>query len=519
MGLNLSGTQFSFGPPNQVNAVYGTGTSPISLPNVQSSGLQILATGVNGAQKSQTVTVTYTDNTTQSFTQTFDDWSTGPVCTSNICTAGESVAATMPYTDTEYTYPRRDAIYYLYEYSFALNSSKTVKSLTLPANRNVVLLAATLAGQQTTPVFGTMSFSPAATEPYGTSQAITIADTLAYTGATKPTGTFTFTLNGLAYTASCTGSASPLSCTATVPAGTIAALPVASYTVTAAIAADTNYYAATGSGTFTISKGMPTVSLTGSPAAVFLQNSVTFTATVASSAGTPTGSVVFSNAGTSIGTASLSGGTATLTLSNLPVGTQSITAAYSGDSNFSVVTSTAFVETVQDFTLTVGSGGSLQTVQPGATATFTFTISPTVGTTLPAAVTLAASGLPSGFAATFAPSSVATGNGATTVTMTIQVPLTARLEGKPHPRGGLPLVVLAILLLPFLAKPRRSSKILQRLTLIAFLCTGVVVAATLTGCGKGSGGGSVSQTQTFSATVTAASGALSHSINLTLTVP
>jgi hypothetical protein len=103
--------------------------------------------------------------------------------------------------------------------------------------------------------------------------------------------------------------------------------------------------------------------------------------------------------------------------------------------------------------------------------------------------------------------------------MMIQVPLTARLEGKPQPRGGLPFVVLAVLLLPFVSRGKRTTKILQRLTLLAFLCVGVVLAATLTGCGKGSGGGSGSQTQTFTATVTAASGALSHSTNLTIIVP
>jgi hypothetical protein len=32
----------------------------------------------------------------------------------------------------------------VYGYTFALNSAKTVKSLTLPSNANVVMLAATL---------------------------------------------------------------------------------------------------------------------------------------------------------------------------------------------------------------------------------------------------------------------------------------------------------------------------------------------------------------------------------------
>src|SRR5271155_5915657 len=83
MDLNLNGVQFTLGTPNVENAVYGTGANPISLPNIQSPMLQILATGFDGSQQSQTITVTYSDNTTQTFTQTFDDWSSGASCTTS----------------------------------------------------------------------------------------------------------------------------------------------------------------------------------------------------------------------------------------------------------------------------------------------------------------------------------------------------------------------------------------------------------------------------------------------------
>ena len=43
---------------------------------------------------------------------------------------------TMPYIDTEYVYPRNDSIFYLYEYSFAVNPGKTLKSLTMPNNHH-----------------------------------------------------------------------------------------------------------------------------------------------------------------------------------------------------------------------------------------------------------------------------------------------------------------------------------------------------------------------------------------------
>jgi hypothetical protein len=141
MGLNLNGTRFTFGPPNQLDSVYGTRAGSIVLPSGEFTSLNILAIGIHGAQRSQTLTVTYTDGTTQEFTQTFDDWSSG--CTSsNPCAPGESVAVVMPYIDTKSSVSAQAV--YLYAYSFTLDSSKTVKSLTLPANRNVVVLAATL---------------------------------------------------------------------------------------------------------------------------------------------------------------------------------------------------------------------------------------------------------------------------------------------------------------------------------------------------------------------------------------
>lgn len=37
-------------------------------------------------------------------------------------------------------------MFYAYGYSFTLNRAKTVKSITLPKNRNVVVLSITLAG-------------------------------------------------------------------------------------------------------------------------------------------------------------------------------------------------------------------------------------------------------------------------------------------------------------------------------------------------------------------------------------
>jgi hypothetical protein len=272
----------------------------------------------------------------------------------------------------------------------------------------------------------------------------------------------------------------------------------------------------------TVNKIAPAAGLTASPNPVLAQSVVTLTATVSSSVSTPTGSVVFSEGSTTLGTANLRGGIATLTISTLTAGTHSIAAVYGGDPNFNSISSAAVSETVQDFTLTVGGSGSSQTVAPGGTATFTLPMSPTGGTTFPAAVTFLASGLPPGFTAGFNPTGLIAGSSATNVALVIQVPATAMLEKNGLPGRGLPLVALGMLMLPFVGGLRRSTKRLQRIAIVLIALAGVGCAAALTGCGgggSGSSGGGGTQPRVYTVTVTATSGTLSHATTLTLTVP
>jgi ABC-type transport system involved in multi-copper enzyme maturation permease subunit len=137
----LNGIQFNFGPANESDAVAAAG-QPISLPQGQFATLQVLAAAVYGPELNQTLTVTYADGTTSSFTQSFSDWCS---CNSNSGDqSGESLAVAMPYRGSRNgTQDNQES--YLFGYAFALNPGKTVQSLTLPDNRNVVLLAATLA--------------------------------------------------------------------------------------------------------------------------------------------------------------------------------------------------------------------------------------------------------------------------------------------------------------------------------------------------------------------------------------
>ena len=130
----FNGTPFNLGPANAADAV---DNATIALPAGQFSSLQMLAAGVNGNQLSQTFTVTYTDNTTQTFTQSVSDWAHPQ----NF--AGESIAVTMAHRDLSNGTTQVRTVN-LFAYSFGINNGKTVKSITLPTNRNVVVLAITL---------------------------------------------------------------------------------------------------------------------------------------------------------------------------------------------------------------------------------------------------------------------------------------------------------------------------------------------------------------------------------------
>jgi len=132
----FSGVLLDFGPANQLDAVGCSGQS-VTLPAGQFSSLMLMATGVNGNQSSETLTVTYTDGTTSQFTQNFSDWFTPQKY------AGELEGVAMAYRNFD-NGTKDQRTFNLYAYRFALDSTKTVASLTLPNDQSVAVLAATL---------------------------------------------------------------------------------------------------------------------------------------------------------------------------------------------------------------------------------------------------------------------------------------------------------------------------------------------------------------------------------------
>ncbi|MEG9438125.1 Ig-like domain repeat protein [Edaphobacter sp. HDX4] len=284
-----------------------------------------------------------------------------------------------------------------------------------------------------------------------------------------------------------------------------------------------DYTTASKTVTLEVTKGSPGVLLVASTNRALVSNAVTFTATVSSSAATPGGTISFYDGTTLLGTANLSSGAASYTTSSLAVGVHSITAVYSGDPNFVSQASSAVAVTMEDFTVAPTGGSSTSaTVSAGGSAVYTLMLAPPDGGALAAPVSFTAAGLPSGWTATFSPTTIPAGSGAANVTITV----TAGAKAAMQPRFA-PLnweaspVVVGLILLPFGGRLRRSrSRVATTAVLIVMVIASMIGMAGLTGCssGKDAGSGGQSSGQTYDFTVTATSGALSHTTTLHLTV-
>jgi hypothetical protein len=211
--LTWSGVSFTFGTPETLDAV---SNATLTLPAGSYSKLYMLATGVNGNQANQSFIVTYTDGTTTTFTQRLSDWFTPQSY------AGESIAQTEAYRiSPNGTLDQRT--FYVYGYTFALNSAKTVKSLTLPKNANVVVLGVTLQATTTVPTTAAVTFTPVPGS-FTTAQSVKLTDT-------TPGAVIYYTTNGSPATTNSPVYSTALNVTTTTTINAIAAAP--SYTTSA----------------------------------------------------------------------------------------------------------------------------------------------------------------------------------------------------------------------------------------------------------------------------------------------
>jgi sugar lactone lactonase YvrE len=419
----------------------------------------------------------------------------------------------------------------------AFAGSDTVASLTTAPNCVSAVTASTAAGTHTGANTCSGAADPNYTFSYVAGNAVVGQASLTITASSTSTtyGTVpTVTPSYSAFAGSDTVASltTAPTCVSTVTASTAVGTYNGANTCSGAV--DSNYAFSYVAGNAVVGKASTKLTLTSNlnPALALYQ--ITFTAQLQPAPSASGETVTFLDGSTSIGTGTLSGGVATLTTTSLAPGTHSITATYGGDTNFSSATSSALSELVEDFGFSISAPSV--TALPGGTAVFTFNVAPVNASTFLAAINFAASGLPPGATYTITPPTIASGATSTTVILTINIPQTQasatpysrhpvqqlaannRGSGAGYLASRLTPFALALLLLPFAGRLRRTGKKLGRMMLVLLLLTsGVTIMTWIGGCGSTSGF-FAQQQQTYTVTVTGTSGALSHSATVTLTV-
>ena len=370
-------------------------------------------------------------------------------------------------------------------------------------NASAATQSISVSGTGLSSITPTITWAEPSAIAYGTTLS-GVLNAIAHHGSTTVAGTFDYT-------------ATPLGGTAvTVTSATVLETGIYTLSVVFTPVDDIAYTSASGSVSFTVNKAEPSVELVSSANPAVLSNSVSLTATVSAAASTPTGSVDFYDGTTLLGSGTLASGSATYATSSLSSGMHSITAIYSGDSNFTSVTSAAVSQVVSDVTVDIASGGTRNaTVSAGGTATYHLVISPSTGSTLPAAVTLTASGGPVGSTITITPHTIAAGAAATNVTITVQVPATTAAASRSNVSplsAAFPL--MGILAMCFGIE--RKRQFLKRVPAALLLLIVLGSTGAMLGCGNSTP--ATPPPNIYTITVTATSGSVSHSATLSLTV-
>jgi len=412
-----------------------------------------------------------------------------------------------------------------YYAGFMANSGDTSKLTTETTTFDNVSVAAGL-----TP---TVTVTPA-TSTVSLNTPLTLTVTVTGISVQEAAATGTVTLSGGGYTAAPGTLDATGTYTFTIPADS---LNPGTNTFTVTYSGDSNYLPGTGTASTVVTQLTPTVTVTPNLPSVLLLNPVTFTAEVSTPVRTATGSVSFLDGTTVLSTVPLANAIATFT-TTLSLGTHNISVLYSGDTNFSVSTSSTLAEpaiTINIGPVTSGMGGTgsgsgaPQTVSPGGTASYQVPITPSTGASFPTDVTFTVTGVPSGAVVAVTPSIWIKSNStswtlaANTVIggntqLNITVPSTVASTGTQGSKFSkrMKVITLALLLFPFAGCIRKAGTCWGAvLSMFAVLLAGATATIVITGC---SSAGSSSHNQSSMVIVTVSSGPLSKSTSLTLTI-
>jgi len=355
---------------NNAATTASTTTSLVSSANPSNAGQTVTFTAtVTGATGSPTGTVNFRDGAT----------SIG----SGILTAGQATLVTSALTAGSHSIT---AIY-----SGDTNFAGSVS----PA------LAQTVVGQPTSTAVSS------SLNPSTAGDSVTFTATVTGAGAT---GTVVF-FDGATSLGSGTLNASGQATLST------SALVAGTHSITAAYQGDATFEPSTSPVLTQTVNGVPTSTIVQSslnPAS--FGQSITFTATVSSGSGTPSGTVTFFDGAAAIGSGSLSAGHATFTTPDLPAGVHTITASYGANATFAASTSPALAQSVTQASTTTTLASSANPAGVGQSITFTATVNTAVATTPTGAVlfkdgtsTIGSGTLNSAGQASFSTSSLALG--------------------------------------------------------------------------------------------------------------
>jgi hypothetical protein len=182
--------------------------------------------------------------------------------------------------------------------------------------------------------------------------------------------------------------------------------------------------------------------------------------------------------------------------------------------------SASVVLTVGDFFSLNFSGSPIQTVQPGATASYSLTVTPKGLARLPAEVTFTATGLPPDATITFSPATIPAGSPATEVAITIHTS-SQQATNTGSSQGFRVPAALGMLLLPMfgiVGLRKRLGKIPQfrAAVVLGVLSLGAIMG--MTGCGAVCTIAPQPTQTSYTVVITAHCGTLEHSADVTIKI-